>query len=378
MKKKSKKIIYVVNDADFFLSHRLPIARESQAKGYEIHVATPNQGNVAAIQKEGFIFHPISLDRKGGYLWKELSTFWGLYRLYRTIKPDLVHHVTIKPVLYGSITARLAKVPSVVNAITGLGYVFTARGVKAAFMRFSVKFLYRVALHHKKQVVIFQNPDDEALFLNNRLLTTAKPILIRGSGVDVGHFVPHPEQGRVPVIVLASRMLWDKGINEFIEAARLLRNAGVIARFVLVGNSDSGNPTAVPRSQLEAWNRSGTAEWWGYRKDMQGTFAQSHIVCLPTFYREGVPKVLIEAAACGRPIVTTDAPGCREIVRNGVNGYLVPPRDHVALASAILKLIEDRELRLKMGAKGREIAMAEFSVERVVNETLAVYEKLLS
>jgi len=283
----------------------------------------------------------------------------------------------LKPVLYGGLAAYGARVPAVVGLLTGLGYVFIAETRTAAIIRRMVTLSCKVAFRRGNQRVIFQNPDDRFVFVENQILPAHKTVLIKGSGVDVKTYVPTPEPKGVPVVVLAARMLRDKGVVEFVDAARSLRKAGVIARFVLVGETDPGNPTAIKIEQLRHWADSGDIEWWGLRSNMQDVLVQSHVVCLPSL-REGVPKVLIEAAACGRAIVTTDAPGCREIVRHGENGLLVPVRDSKALAEALRLLIENAELRASMGQKGREIAVEEFSVERVVNETLGVYRELLA
>ncbi len=372
----SMRILYVVNDANFFLSHRLPLALAAQGEGFDVHVATPLSDDAEKILAVGFTFHPIPLTRRGVHLGEELASVVALYRLYRKVKPDLVHLVTIKPVLYGGIAARLAGVPAVVSAVTGLGYVFIARGFKASLLRMIVKGAYRFALGHANGRVIFQNPDDRSSFLMSRLVDARQTVLIKGSGVDMAQFSPVPEPPGLPLVVFAARMLWDKGVGEFVDAARQLCDRGIKARFALVGDTDSGNPAAVPKSQLESWQQSDVVEWWGQHANMPMVFAKAHIVCLPS-YREGLPKVLIEAAASGLPIVATDVPGCREIVRDGENGFLVPVRDATALAEALRRLIEDAELRRRMGAKGREIAMAEFSVERVVSETLDVYRQLL-
>jgi glycosyltransferase involved in cell wall biosynthesis len=264
-----------------------------------------------------------------------------------------------------------------VHLLTGLGYVFTAQAGKAALLRRAVILSCKVAFRHSNQRVIFQNPDDRSVFVDNRILPLQETVLIKGSGVDVETYRPTPEPQGLPLVLLASRMLSDKGISEFVEAARSLRDAGVCARFVLAGETDPGNPTAISAEQLRQWANSKVVEWWGQQNDMQSVLAQAHIVCLPSF-REGVPKVLIEAAACGRAIVTTDAPGCREIVRHGENGLLVPVRDSRALAEALRLLIENAPLRARMGLRGREIAVQEFSLERVVKETLNVYRELLA
>jgi glycosyltransferase involved in cell wall biosynthesis len=258
-----------------------------------------------------------------------------------------------------------------------LGYVFIADTRKALVIRKLVTLSCKLAFRHVNQRIIFQNPDDQSVFIENNILPANQTVLIKGSGVDVNDYVPTPERDGSPMVLLASRMLRDKGIDEFVAAARVLLAAGVRARFVLVGETDPGNPTAISGEQLRQWADSGVIEWWGHQTDMKDVLSQAHIVCLPSL-REGVPKVLIEAAACGRAIVTTDAPGCREIVRDSENGLLVPVRDSRALAEAIRLLVENPSLRASMALRGREIVVQEFSIERVVNETLSVYRELLA
>ena len=374
--KRPVRILFVVNNPDFFLSHRLAIAQAALASGFEVHVATPEKGNVAAVLGHGFLFHAIPMDRSKGRPWIELRTLWSLYRLYRRLAPALVHHVTIKPVLYGSMAARLAAVPCVVNAIPGLGYVFISRGLKSGFIRVAVKACYRFAFRHPNQKIIFQNEDDIQSFLEAKLVPRQDAVLIRGSGADPKVFHPLPEPAGDPLILLASRMLWDKGIREFVEAAALLKGRGLRARFVLVGDVDQGNPASIPQDWLRDTHANGDVEWWGPRTDMPDILNQAHVVCLPS-YREGLPKVLIEAAACGKPLVATDAPGCREIVRNGENGLLVRVRDGHSLAEAVLRLVEEPGLRQRLGRNGREMVEREFTLDGVVNRTLALYRELL-
>ena len=373
-----RRILYVVNDAAFFLSHRLPIAAAARAAGFDVHVATPEGEAARGIPRLGFAFHALDMTRSGMHPMAEARTILGLIRLYRSLAPDLVHHVALKAVLYGGIAARLTEVPAAVSVLTGLGHTFVANGWRARVLRRLVSGTFRFALGHPNEVVIFQNPDDQRAMLEMGAISSEGAVLIRGSGVDMREFSPTPEPDEPVLTVLASRMLWSKGIGEFVEAARRLRRAGVRARFALVGDIDPDNPAAVPAAQLAEWNDTGVVEWWGRRDDMPTVFAQCHVMCLPSYYGEGVPKALIEAAACARPIVTTDAPGCREVVRDGDNGLLVPIRDVEALAAALRRLIESRELRTRMGHRSREIAVAEFSVEHVVRATLAVYERLLS
>jgi glycosyltransferase involved in cell wall biosynthesis len=371
------RILFVDNDVNSFYAYRIDLALATRDAGFEVHVAAPSGKAAEILRSEGLQYHPIPMTRSGLSPWKEFSTISTLFRLYRRAKPDLVHHLRLKPVLYGGLAAYGARVPAVVGLLTGLGYVFIAESRRALVMRKLVVLSCKVAFRHGNQRIVFQNPDDQGVFIQNKILPAAQTVLIKGSGVDVNTYVPTPEPEGVPVVVLASRMLRDKGVVEFVEAARELREAGVAARFVLVGETDPGNPTAISAEQLQTWADEGVIEWWGHQNDMRKVLSQSNIVCLPSL-REGVPKVLIEAAACGRAIVTTDAPGCREIVREGENGLLVPVRDSKALADALRLLIESAPLRALMGAKGREIAVSEFSVERVVGETLGVYRELLA
>jgi glycosyltransferase involved in cell wall biosynthesis len=371
------RLLFVVNDAAFFLSHRLPLAQAARQRGYDVHVATPESITVKEIERNGFSYHSIPLSRRGRNPWKEAEGIMALYFLYRCLRPDLVHHVTLKPVLYGGMVARLTRVPAVVNALTGLGYAFTTPGWKVASLRCVLKIVLRLALRHRNGSTIFQNQNDRSLLVKSGVAFESATVLIKGSGVDMITYAPCPEPQGIPIVLLASRMLWDKGVGEFVEAARKLRAEGVKARFVLVGVPDPGNPTAVPPKILKNWEAEGVVEWWGHRDDMPEVFAQANLVCLPS-YREGLPKVLIEAAACGRAIVATDVPGCREVVRHGINGLLVSARDSSSLAYALQILIENPASRKSMGMEGRILAMAEYSVEQVIEQTFKLYAALLS
>jgi len=372
-----KKVLFVVNDPGFFLSHRSGLAKAASEKGYEVHVATAYNENVEKIHDLGLTYHEIPFTRSGINPFSELFLLYKLYRLYRQIRPDLVHHVTIKPVLYGSIAARMASVPAVVNAISGLGYVFSAPGMMPALLRLPVKALYKAALAHKESRVIVQNIHDYNVVLNSGWIDRDRIRLIRGSGVDLNSFKPTNQSPDDMILILASRMLWDKGVGVFVEAARDLLSKGVAARFVLVGDPDLGNPNSVTRQQLMEWAEEPGIEWWGYHDDMEQVLNQASIVCLPTYYGEGVPKVLIEAAASGKPVVATDIPGCAEIIKHDINGILVPAKDAEALAKALALLINDEELRLNMGLNGRRIAENEFSIESVIKQTMDIYQELL-
>jgi glycosyltransferase involved in cell wall biosynthesis len=370
------KIIFFITEDWYFWSHRLPIARAARDAGFEVLVATRVNQHKERIENEGCRLIPIGLERRSKNIFKEVLSIFEIVKIYRREKPDIVHHVAMKPVLYGSWAARIAGIPGVVNALAGLGFIFVAQGWKAKVLRRLIVFAYRSAFSARNTIGIFQNPEDLKLFVDAGIVKSEKAVLIRGSGVNTAHFIPLPEPGGITTIVLASRMLWDKGVGEFVDAARILKNNGIECRMILVGNPDPENPASIPEKTLRGWYAEGVVEWWEQRDDMPKIFAEAHIVVLPTTYGEGVPKVLIEAASCGRAIVATDVPGCREIVRHNENGLLVPSHDPEALADAIRTLIENPKLRTIMGARGRKIVEAEFSEEIVVRQTMEVYKKI--
>jgi glycosyltransferase involved in cell wall biosynthesis len=376
--KPQPRIVFVDNSLDAFRRDRMQLVHAARDLGLEIHVAAPRGRAPADSGNEAFAFHAIPMTRKGTSMWKEPATVLALVRLYRGLCPSLVHHLRLKPVLYGSLAANLAGVPAVVNTLTGLGFIFTDQSEKTVPVRKWVEMGCRRAFRHPNLRVIFQNPDDRAVFIRKRILTGEQTAVIKGSGVDLSVYRPSSEPEGLPIVILASRMLWDKGVAQFVEAARILKSEGVQARFALAGEPDPENPAAIPHEQLEVWHESGEIEWWGLQdpRSMPSVLARSHIVCLPS-YREGIPRILIEAAASGRPIVTTDAPGCRELVRPGVNGIIVPSRDSSSLASALRFLIEHPAERIAMGANNRQIAVQEFSQELVMAQFTTVYRELL-
>lgn len=371
------RLLFVVNSDWFFLSHRLALAQRAREAGYDVHVATLDTGKAEAIREEGFPFYPLSMSRQGMHPLKELESVLGLLRLYRDCRPDIVHHVTPKPVLYGSLAARLVPGLAVVNAVTGMGHLFTDT-TRTTLLQRTVRGMYAVALRHPLSRTIFQNGDDYAEFTNLGLVAPARAEVIRGSGVDCERFFPRPSPGGTPIVMMVARMLWDKGIGEFVEAARRLRGKGVNCRFVLVGAPDPGNPTSVPEDRLRAWADAGDVEWWGYHTDVPALLASASVVVLPSYYREGLPKSLLEAAACARPLVATDVPGCREVVRDGVTGLLVPPRDPEALGAAVAELLSDPDKRSRLGLAAREVAIQEFEEGLIIRATMGVYRRLLA
>lgn len=371
-----RRILFVVNDPAFFVSHRMAIALKVNALGWDTHVATMPGAAVEEITAQGLTHHPLPLDRSGRNPVKELVLFWAIMRLFRSLKPDLAHLVTIKPVIYGGIAARIAKVPSVVVAISGLGFIFMAQGGRARVVRALVTGLYRVALGKRNLKAIFQNADDRDTLVSAGVLTDDKACLIRGSGVDLSLYPASDEpRANAPVVCMAARLLNDKGVREFVGAAQILRQRGLSVHFRLVGDIDPGNPTSVSEQELAIWRKSDLVEVMGYRRDIAQIFADSNIIVLPS-YREGLPKVLVEAAACARAVVTTDVPGCRDAIEPGITGLLVPVKDATALADAIECLILDVELRERLGRKGRELAQREFGIDKIVDAHLQIYRLL--
>ena len=372
----SRTLMFVVNVDWFFLSHRLPIALEAQRQGYQVHIATGLTDKLDELQRHGLVVHPLSLDRSSTGLGNAWRTMVELWKLFRAVRPDIVHLVTIKPVLLGGLMARLAGVPAVVAAVSGLGFVFMAHGAKAVVRRWLVGGLYRVALGHYNLKVIFQNPDDRASLATLAHLPDNKVEMIRGSGVDLTQYSHTPLPLGVPVVLLAARLLADKGVREFVQAARLLKQQGVSARFCLVGSVDPANPASLADAELTQWENDRVVELWGQRLDMLAVLSSAHLVVLPS-YREGLPKVLLEAAACGRAVVTTDVPGCRDAIEPGVSGVLVPVRNAAALADALKGLINDPARCQAMGNAGRALAERAFDVRQVVAAHLRIYQELI-
>ncbi|MCE1252785.1 MAG: glycosyltransferase family 4 protein [Anaerolineae bacterium] len=370
------KVIFFANTDWYLYNFRLELAQALRQAGYEVVLLSPDGEFRPKLEAAGFRWINMPLTRRGINFVSELKSLIDIFSVYREEKPDFVHQFTIKCVLYGSTAALFAKVPHVINSIEGLGYVFTATSKKANLLRWFVLNWYKLVL--RKTRVIFLNEDDQAIFTNERLVNQKNQVLIQSSGVNVKRFSP-PEtnkKGTIPLIVMAGRMLADKGVMEFVGAARLLKQKGINARFALVGNVDPGNPAAISEDMLKKWQDETWIEWWGWRGQMEDVYREANVVCLPTYYREGLPKMLIEAGACGLPLVTTDIPGCREVVKNGVNGYLIPLRSEMALADALEKLINDPDLCRRMGIQSREIVLANFSSEVVSMKTLNLYQEM--
>lgn len=372
------KILFLVTEDWYFCSHRLPIARAARDAGMEVVVATRVSDRAEAIRAEGFRLLPIGLRRRSFNPFREAAALAELVRLYRHERPDLVHHVAMKPVLYGSFAAWLCGGLTAVNALAGLGFVFASSNLRARALRPFVRFALRFLLNRVNGKVVLQNPDDRRALQETAGIKPERMMVIPGSGVDTTHFQPLPEPPGASIgVAMVARMLAVKGVYDLIAAARLLARRDKRVRVFLYGMPDPDNPTSIPRAQLEAWTAEGIVEWRGFEVDVRRIWREAHIAVLPS-YGEGVPKSLLEAAACGRPVVTTDAPGCREVVRPDETGLLVPPGEVEALAGALARLAGDEALRRAMGEKGRRFVEATFSERLVVTQTMALYRELLA
>ena len=366
------RLLFIAPDPAFFVSHRLNLATAALKQGYRVAVACPPGHAVANIIEAGAEHVPFPIVRRSTNAFRELGTILAMGRAIRNYGAGLVHLITSKPILYGGMWCRLLGIPSV-SAVSGLGYLFVTSSLHARILRRLVKAGYKFALNGPKSHVIFQNQDDLALFRSSGIVTHDRARLIAGSGTDLSVF----RQIQLPpgrtVVALPARMIGDKGVMEFIEAARILRASGVDALFRLIGDPDPGNPTTLTETQLRGYVDEGVVEWKPHTADIATALAQAHIVVLPS-YREGFPKTLIDAAAAGRASVTTDVPGCRDAIIEGETGLLCTARDGVDLARVLRPLIEDRELQKRMGAAARQHAETCFDVNSVTADHLKLYE----
>jgi glycosyltransferase involved in cell wall biosynthesis len=376
----NKRLVFVVNVDWFFISHRLPIALEAISEGYEVHLICSDTGKTKELSELGIHVHNIPFSRSGGKLLNELQSIIGLRRLFKIINPNIIHAVTIKPVIYSGLSLHLLKnKPSFVAAISGLGYVFSANNFRAKLIKALVSVLYKFAFYHKTKVVIFQNTTDAKILSSVTNLPDNEKVLIKGSGADLGiyKYCKEPISDSIK-IVMACRLIKEKGVYEYVEAAKIVHSKLNNVEFLLAGTPDKENPNSISQVELDEWNNTGVIKLLGHCNNISKVFSESHIITMPSYYGEGVPKVLIEAAACGRPIVTTDNPGCRDSVIPDVSGKLVPIKDSLSLAKALIVLIENPTLRVSMGEKARQYAEREFDVKSVVQKHMKIYSKLLS
>ena len=377
-----KKILFLITEDWFFCSHFLDRALAAKNAGYEIIVCSRRNKDKKNIEKFGFQFHNVSFNRKNINPFYELIVLIQIIFLYKKVKPDIVHHIALKPIIYGSIAARINHVRSVINAPVGMGYVFTSDSFKAKLLRPIMKFILKslISSHHgkkKRKKVIFENNDDLNYFVNLGAVNFKDTCLIRGAGVYVKEdFIEYKRNNEVPIIALVGRMLRDKGIYEYIDAARALRNQNINAKFLLIGGIDEFNSSSIKLEILKKWHREKLVDWLGKINNVHEILKKIDILCLPS-YREGLPKALIEGAAMGLPIVTTNTVGCRDVVQDGFNGFLVPIKNSKALANAILKLIRDEKLRVRMGKESYNLAYSKFSSRIIISQTMDIYNEMI-
>jgi glycosyltransferase involved in cell wall biosynthesis len=368
------RLLYVVTEDWYFLSHRLPMARAARAAGFEVHVATRVVDGAAAINAEGFVLHPVPFTRGRISPLGTIATIRALQQVHRKVAPAIAHHVSLQAAVLGSLAA-LGRPVCCVNALTGLGYTFISGSAKATLLRPIVGTLLRLLLNRPRQIVLVQNTDDrDGMFSLG--IAADRIVLIPGSGVDVAALQPLPEPQGPPTIAFVGRLLADKGIHTLIDAHRLLRQRGSNIELLIAGTPDPANPTSVSESDAEGWNREPGITWLGHVEDISALWARAHVAVLPS-RREGLPKSLLEAAACGRPMIATDVPGCREIVVPGATGLLVPYDDAPALAGAIETLAASRELRARYGAAARRLAVERFSADAIGLQTVDLYRSLV-
>lgn len=374
----SLKVLLFANTDWYLYNFRRSLAEALRETGHDVVLVSPLGPYGERLRSLGFRWEPAPMKRRSLNPVRELNLVLWLVRMLRRESVDLVHGFTIKCAIYGALAARLAGTRGWVSAVAGMGYVFTSNNSRARMLRPPVRMLLRLALDHKRARLILQNPDDLLLFTSAGLVHPDRARLIAGSGVDTARFQPTPTAHRAHPfrVLLPARLVWDKGIAEFIGAARQLLHSGRDIRFLLAGNPDLGNPAAVAEADVRTWVAEGLVEWLGHSDDMPALLNSVDVVVLPS-YREGLPRGLIEAAACGLPLVTTDAPGCRHVVEHEQNGLLVPVKDAPALAAAIARLHDDASLRARLGAAARQHALARFDERSIVSQTLDVYRELV-
>ncbi len=378
----SKKVLINLTEDWFFLSHFLGRAIDAKKSGYDVWITCNIKKYRKSIEKHNIKIIPLALDRRS------LNPFYEIYIIFKyccifyKIKPDIVHNVGIKPIIYGSIAAKLINIRSVLNAPIGMGFVFSSKSIKAKLLKPFLLILLKFTLnrHHgknKKNRVIFENSDDMNYFLKKGIVNNKEVNLVRGAGVKIDKKIIKKRRiNEIPIIALVARMLKDKGIYEFVEAAKILKKKQIKSRFLLIGDIDRKNPTSLDQSILNKWHNEGFIEWLGWVEDIENILLKIDILCLPS-YREGLPKSLLEGAAMGLPLVTTNTVGCREVVSDGKNGYLVPIKDSLNLSIAIEKLVNNKKLRTKMGKESFKIASSKFSSKIINSQTLLIYNELL-
>lgn len=369
-----KKVFLTANTDWYLYRFRLSLAGELQRLGFEPVFVSPPGVYVSRIQSEGYRWLPWYIERRGLSPWKEIYTIAQFYAILNREKPDLIHNHTIKPVFYGSLTAQLKGYKNVINAITGRGYLFINPPFSVRVLRNMVLPLYRVATDNASFLTLFENESDLDFFTAQKMFLHTRKAVIQGVGVDTDLFCPQPEEETSPIVAYVGRLLWDKGVGDFVKSAEILKNKSDI-RFVLIGNPDPGNPSSIPQHVIRDWVEKGAVEWWGWQEDMPDIYRQCHIIVMPS-HSEGLSTTILEAMSCGRAVIATDVPGCRDLVHHRQTGLLIQPGNPQELAAAIQLLVEDPGLRRSLAAAGRQMILENYSVQHINQLTLGIYRQV--
>ena len=374
---KKNKLFFIVSEDKSFWSHRLSLALSAIDAGYDVTLVSNFNKLESKIKNRGVNVININFVRSSKHPFTDLKNIFKLIFILRKEKPDIIHNVALKTILITSIAGLFSKKMVIINAFTGLGYVFSSDQLHAKLIRFFIKPIFKLLFRRSNYWTIFQNPDDMNLFERLGLINLNQSTLIRGSGVETNKFIQSDDLNKIPVVMLASRMLWDKGVGEFVKVAKRAYKNKINAEFMLVGGIDNDNPMSIPLSTLKQWVSNGDVQWEGHSDNMPDMLASASIVCLPS-YREGLPKVLLEAAAIGRPLIASDGPGCREIVRDKYNGLLVKMRDADSLYEAVLMLVNNRKMRETMGRNSRTLVETELSTTIINTQTIELYRRVVN
>ena len=375
MKKILKKIVYLVNTDSFFISHRIRIADQLKKNGYEIHIATEFTNYKNLLKKKGFITHDIRFNKNSLNILLAFVPLLQIMFLLFKVKPNILHLISLKPSIFGGLISFISPVKNIVISITGLGSMFLSKNLFGKFRENIFNLLLRIIFLHNKLIVILQNKSDEKYLLKKTNLRKEKVKIIRGSGVDLNKFKFSNFLKKIINIVMISRIIADKGIREYIDSIKYLKKKNFIANFYLVGNIDFSNPSAIKKSELELWKKKKIIKYFTHKKDVFSILKKSSIIVLPS-YREGFPKVLMEAAAVGRPSITTNVPGCKDAVINNKTGILVPPKNHIKLAKAIKDLSLDKRKLKKISVLARKHAIKNFNIINIVYQHILIYQFL--
>ena len=370
-----KKIIFLVNMDSFFISHRFQIATNLLQNGFEVHIATEFTSYKNFLIKKGFKTHDINFNRNSTNIFKAFACILQIFFLINKIKPKILHTISLKPSIFGGFIAFFLPIKLNVISITGLGSMFLGYGLIDRIRKFIFNLLLRIIFLNPKLKIILQNKSDLNYLIKNTYLNKNKVEIIKGSGVDLNRFKFSKLNGKIPKIIMASRLIADKGVYEYIESIKYLKSCNFKGQFYLVGDIDFDNPSAIPKSHIEFWKKNKIVKYFPHKIDIKNIIKKSTIIVLPS-YREGFPKILMEAAAIGRPVITTNVPGCKDAVINNVTGLLVPPKNYFKLAKAIMRLSKNNRLLKKIGFAARKHAVKNFDVNHVVTKHFSIYNSV--